>query len=79
MSATLRVEDFRDNRRLFPKHLSSPPNCINVQTRQFPVTTIYAKETKEDYQEAAYKKVLKIHQNLPNGGILVFLTGKKEI
>lgn len=30
MSATLRVEDFRDNRRLFPKHLSNAPNCINV-------------------------------------------------
>lgn len=30
MSATLRVEDFRDNKRLFPKHLSNPPNCVNV-------------------------------------------------
>ena len=79
MSATLRVEDFRENRRLFPKKLSNIPNCINVQARQYPVTTIFSKETKEDYQEAAYKKVIKIHKNLPNGGILVFLTGKKEI
>jgi len=43
------------------------------------VTTIFSKETKEDYQEAAYKKILKIHKQLPNGGILVFMTGKKEI
>lgn len=49
MSATLRVEDFRDNKRLFPRHLSKTPNVINVQTRQYPVTTIFAKETKEDY------------------------------
>ena len=30
MSATLRVEDFRDNQRLFPKRLSKPPNVISV-------------------------------------------------
>jgi ATP-dependent RNA helicase DHX37/DHR1 len=29
--------------------------------------------------EEAFKKVVKIHKNLPSGGILVFLTGKKEI
>jgi ATP-dependent RNA helicase DHX37/DHR1 len=29
--------------------------------------------------EAAFKKVKKIHQELPPGGVLVFLTGKKEI
>ena len=29
--------------------------------------------------EEAFKKVVKIHKNLPPGGILVFLTGKKEI
>lgn len=27
----------------------------------------------------AFEKVCKIHRNLPNGGILVFLTGKQEI
>ena len=30
MSATLRVEDFRENKRLFPSELCSPPNCISV-------------------------------------------------
>lgn len=39
----------------------------------------YNKVTKEDYVEEAYRKVVKIHRNLPPGGILVFLTGKKEI
>lgn len=49
MSATLRVEDFRDNRRLFPSNLCSPPNCISVTARQFPVVTHFSKTTKEDY------------------------------
>jgi ATP-dependent RNA helicase DHX37/DHR1 len=29
--------------------------------------------------EEAFRKIVKIHKNLPPGGILVFLTGKKEI
>lgn len=79
MSATMRVEDFRDNRRLFPEKLCKPPNLISVQARQYPVEIHYSKRTKEDYQEAAFAKVMKIHHELPPGGILVFLTGKKEI
>jgi ATP-dependent RNA helicase DHX37/DHR1 len=33
MSATLRVEDFKDNPRLFPPKLTRPPNVVSVQTR----------------------------------------------
>lgn len=79
MSATLRVEDFQTNERLFPASMSKKPNCIKVTTRQYPVTTYFSKVTKEDYVEAAFKKVKKIHTSLPHGGILVFMTGKKEI
>lgn len=80
MSATLRVSDFRDNNRLFPLNLyQRVPNVINVESRQFPVTTHYNKITNEDYVEQAYRKVIKIHSTLPCGGILVFLTGKQEI
>ena len=50
-----------------------------MEARQFPVTIHYNKVTKEDYVEQAYKKCVKIHRQLPPGGILVFLTGKKEI
>lgn len=39
----------------------------------------YNKVTREDYVEQAFKKCCKIHSELPAGGILVFLTGKKEI
>ena len=81
MSATLRVSDFRENVRLFPKNLceQGPPNFIKVDARQFPVTVHYNKVTREDYEELAFKKVVRIHNSLPYGGILVFLTGKKEI
>ena len=78
MSATLRVSDFQDNERLFPK-VEERPRVIKVEARQFPVATHFTKVSKEDYVEEAFKKVVKIHKNLPSGGILVFLTGKKEI
>ena len=75
MSATLRVQDFTSG-RLFP----APPPVIEVPTRQFPVTVYFAKKTEiTDYIGAAYKKVLAIHKRLPPGGILVFVTGQREV
>lgn len=53
MSATLRVEDFSENKRLF----SSPPPVISVDGRQFPVSIHFNKKTLEDYVTGAYKKV----------------------
>ena len=75
MSATLRVKDFTENKFLFPK----PVCTLNVEARQFPLTTFFSKVTKDDYFNEALKKVKKIHKKLPQGGILVFLTGEKEI
>ncbi|KAF4403441.1 hypothetical protein G4B88_008087 [Cannabis sativa] len=76
MSATLRVEDFISGNRLF----CVPPPVLDVPTRQFPVTTHFSKRTEiVDYIGQAYKKVLAIHKNLPQGGILVFVTGQREV
>ncbi|XP_071379984.1 probable ATP-dependent RNA helicase DHX37 [Centroberyx affinis] len=76
MSATLRVEDFTDNRKLFP----SPPPVIKVDARQFPVTIHFNKRTPlEDYTGEVFHKICKIHRMLPPGGILVFLTGQAEV
>ncbi|CAI5742093.1 unnamed protein product [Hyaloperonospora brassicae] len=76
MSATLRVEDFTQNHRLFP----TPPPVLRVDARQYPVTVHFNKRTELDnYVDEAYKKVLKIHRKLPEGGVLVFLTGQREI
>jgi len=75
MSATLRVKDFAENKFLFPK-----PVCVlNVEARQYPLTTFFSKVTKDNYFDEALKKCIKIHKKLPQGGILVFLTGEKEI
>ena len=75
MSATLRVSDFTENARLF-KH---PPPLIKVEARQFPVTIHFQKLTPDDYVAEAYRKTLKIHAQLPEGGILIFVTGQQEV
>lgn len=75
MSATLRVEDFTGNRKLF----KVPPPVIKVDARQFPVTIHFNKATKDDYVKEAYLKAIKIHTKLPEGGILMFLTGQQEV
>uniref|UniRef100_A0A8C4E0P6 RNA helicase n=1 Tax=Dicentrarchus labrax TaxID=13489 RepID=A0A8C4E0P6_DICLA len=76
MSATLRVEDFTDNTKLF----RIPPPVIKVDARQFPVTIHFNKRTPlEDYTGEVFQKTCKIHRMLPPGGILVFLTGQAEV
>ncbi|MBI3231462.1 MAG: hypothetical protein HYZ51_00035 [Candidatus Doudnabacteria bacterium] len=75
MSATLRVEDFTQNERLFKQM----PPVINVESRQYPVAIHFNRHTYADYLAEAYRKVCKIHRNLPDGGILVFLTGQQEV
>jgi hypothetical protein len=75
MSATIRVEDFCTP-RLFP----APPPVIRVEARQYPVTVHFSRRTElTDYLKETYTKVCQIHRRLPDGGILVFLTGKREI
>ncbi|OWK54885.1 putative ATP-dependent RNA helicase DHX37 [Lonchura striata] len=64
MSATLRVEDFTDNTRLF----SVKPPVIQVDARQFPVTVHFNKKTPlDDYSGECFRKVCKIHRMLPAG------------
>uniref|UniRef100_W5KFF5 Activating signal cointegrator 1 complex subunit 3 n=1 Tax=Astyanax mexicanus TaxID=7994 RepID=W5KFF5_ASTMX len=76
MSATLRVEDFTENKRLF----RTPPPVISVEARQFPVSVHFNKQTPmDDYTGEAFRKTCKIHRMLPPGGILVFLTGQAEV
>ncbi|KAI1406537.1 P-loop containing nucleoside triphosphate hydrolase protein [Hypoxylon fuscum] len=75
MSATLRVDDFIKNQTLFP----IPPPVLNVEGRQHPVTTHFARQTHHDYVDEAFKKILRGHRKLPPGSFLVFLTGHDEI
>lgn len=75
MSATLRIEDFTKNTVLF----KVPPPVISVETRQFPVTIHFNKRTNDDYVKEAFSKAIKIHDKLPEGGILIFVTGQHEV
>ncbi|KAL1124556.1 hypothetical protein AAG570_001180 [Ranatra chinensis] len=75
MSATLRIEDFTQNKHLF----KDPPPVIKVESRQFPVVIHFNKRTNPDYLREAYRKICRIHTQLPDGAILVFLTGQLEV
>lgn len=50
-----------------------------IESRQFPVTIHFNKHTHSDYLKEAYRKTVKIHTRLPEGGILVFVTGQQEV
>ena len=75
MSATLRVDDFAKNSRLF----KTPPPLLKIESRQFPVTIHFSKTTPDNYINGALAKVSKIHRTLPDGGILVFVTGRNDV
>ncbi|CDR41600.1 CYFA0S07e03994g1_1 [Cyberlindnera fabianii] len=75
MSATLRVSDFSENTTLF----ETPPPILEVQARQYPVSIHFNKRTVPNYIDEAFRKTCKIHQKLPPGGILIFMTGQNEI
>ncbi|KAG9200615.1 putative ATP-dependent RNA helicase DHR1 [Epicoccum nigrum] len=76
MSATLRISDFTDNKRLFR---NEPPPLLKAEGRQFTVTNHFARQTQRDYVEEMYRKVVRGHRKLPPGAMLVFLTGQGEI
>ena len=79
MSASLNIEDFTKNEKLF----KVPPPVVKVESRQFEVTCHFNKRTPADnsdaYIEDALSKICKIHRTLPEGGILVFVTGQQEV
>ncbi|GLV38461.1 kurz [Carabus blaptoides fortunei] len=75
MSATLRLSDFVENHRLF----KVPPPIKKVDGRQFPVKMKFLRHTPDDYIEEAYNHVVKIIDTEPEGGILIFVTGRLEV
>lgn len=78
MSATLRVQDFTENHRLFPQKTIP---VKSVDARQYPVTVHFSKRTRVDTDNVneALRKVKQIHNRLPDGGVLVFMTGQADI
>lgn len=76
MSATLRIDEFMQNAKLFKEE---KPPLLEVEGRQFDVDVHFARRTQADYLEEMFQKISKGHKKLPSGGMLVFLTGKVEI
>lgn len=76
MSATLRVSDFMQNRRLFR---NGAPPIVEAEGRQYPVTVHFSRKTQRDFVAETVTKVARGHRKLPPGSILVFLTGQNEI
>ncbi|GMT19418.1 hypothetical protein PFISCL1PPCAC_10715, partial [Pristionchus fissidentatus] len=75
MSATLRLDDFLQ-RRLFP---AGPPRVLKAEARQFPVTIHFDRKTPDDFMVAAFRKTCRIHESLPEGGILIFVPGQRDV
>uniref|UniRef100_A0A915AK36 RNA helicase n=1 Tax=Parascaris univalens TaxID=6257 RepID=A0A915AK36_PARUN len=75
MSATLRLADFTQ-KLLFP---TTAPCVLKVESRQYPVTVHFERRTPDDYLRAALRKVCRIHETLPPGTVLVFLSGRLEV
>ena len=76
MSATLMVDAFMQNLRLFPK--GAPP-LLQIEGRQFPISNHWARTTRGNYVLEGFKKITRGHERLPPGAMLVFLTGQDEI
>lgn len=71
MSATLDAQKFQE-------YFFNAP-LLAVPGRTHPVEIYYTREPEKDYLEAAIRTVLQIHQDEPEGDILLFLTGEEEI
>ena len=78
MSATLRMTDFVKNRAFFSTP-TTPPCVVQISNRMHPVIVHYERTTMDDYISEAVAKVRLIHKTLPQGSILVFVTGKAEV
>lgn len=76
MSATLRVQDFTGNARLFR---DGAPPIVQAEGRQYAVTIHFSRRTQRDYIAETVSKVARGHRKLPAGGMLIFLTGQQEI
>ncbi|KAF9438878.1 putative ATP-dependent RNA helicase DHR1 [Entomortierella beljakovae] len=104
MSATLVIEEFTKNERLFghtrlnkkeaeesgdennsgeesEKPVKDLVPVVSVDVKKaWGLTMHFNKRTPDvDYITEAYKKICKIHTRLPEGGILIFLSGQAEI
>lgn len=79
MSATLRMTDFTSNKTFFPSINKESPAVVQIDNRMHPVTVHYERRTEDEYVPLIVDKISKIHKTLPQGSILIFVTGKSEV
>jgi ATP-dependent RNA helicase DHX37/DHR1 len=75
MSATLRLTDFTQSGLTSAGSLA----VVNIDNRMHPVIVHYDRTTASEYLPLVTDKITKIHKTLPQGSILVFVTGKGEV
>lgn len=71
MSATMNVDKFSDFFDKAPVYF--------LEGRLYPIKIYNSIKEQGDYQHAALVTVFQIHQNEPDGDVLVFCTGQEEI
>ncbi|EPE03187.1 atp-dependent rna helicase dhx8 [Ophiostoma piceae UAMH 11346] len=54
-------------------------SIISLEGRTYPIDILYLEKPSADYVDTAITTVLEIHEQEPDGDILVFLTGRDEI
>jgi HrpA-like RNA helicase len=52
---------------------------FSLETRVYPVKELFLESPTKDYISESVITVLKIHQNEPQGDILVILSGKEDV
>lgn len=78
-SATFEVETIRNYFNKINEQSIERSTILSIDSRAFPVEINYLIEPTADYVKESVNTVIKIHENYPNGDILVFLTGKEEV
>ncbi|KAJ8099316.1 P-loop containing nucleoside triphosphate hydrolase protein [Lipomyces tetrasporus] len=71
-SATLQAEEFAN-------YFGSDTKIVSIEGKMYPVDILYLSEPTEDYVEKTIQTIIDIHNEEPEGDILAFLTGRKEI
>ncbi|KIH95249.1 ATP-dependent RNA helicase DDX35 [Sporothrix brasiliensis 5110] len=72
-------EDEEDENEDDNKRHETTGAIISLEGRTYPIDILYVDKPVEDYVEKAIGAVLQIHEEEPDGDILVFLTGREEI
>lgn len=78
-SATLETESILEYFNNFNNQKLQRASVLCIDGRTFPVDIFYLSKPTANYIKESVSTVIKIHENFPNGDVLVFLTGQEEV